>query len=408
MGTLGVPMSEDHNMGSHMDTDGLESETHSCPHCEKQFGRLCDLNKHAKSHSRPFKCAFQNCKYWSLGWPTAKELERHVNDKHSAAPQTYPCLFQHCSYKSKRESNCKQHMEKTHGWRYVRSKSNARRVSVSRRAVSQLAVLQTFLPTGSPQSLSPKSNEFKPSTNQARNDFVLFPQEHDHVPSDDDYDDDGYMDLDDRGSQGSDVVIPWTSPDTRLRRRETFLQKFTQSFNNPDDDLPIDPQLASVGGIDTLSKPNSADSNINSKPGTDRTAGTRRNASIKEEHTMYASTLAFPSTPFSSALQQRTAGSVPPPNHSRSSSSANGTQSAVAASRQHPMYQVPKTSKRKEDENPDDEHPQKKFKPSSRSNFKDNQMPDIFLAAYPEVYNRETKSSYQSCETEHRDISTLV
>jgi len=36
----------------------------------------------------------------------------------------YACEFPPCSYSSKRESNCKQHMEKTHNWTYVRAKRN--------------------------------------------------------------------------------------------------------------------------------------------------------------------------------------------------------------------------------------------------------------------------------------------
>jgi len=41
----------------------------------------------------------------------------------------YRCKFAPCTYASKRESNCKQHMEKTHNWVYVRSKSNGRKKS---------------------------------------------------------------------------------------------------------------------------------------------------------------------------------------------------------------------------------------------------------------------------------------
>jgi hypothetical protein len=74
----------------------------------------------------------------------------------------------------------------------------------------------------------------------------------------------------------------------------------------------------------------------------------------------------------------------------------------------HPIHQVVHKSKRKEDEDPEEEHPQKKLKQSPRWDFRDNQMPDIFTAAYPDVYNRETTHEYSSCETEHKDISTLV
>lgn len=53
-------------------------------------------------------------------------MDRHHNDKHSSAPALYECHFKPCPYRSKRESNCKQHMEKAHGWTYVRSKNNGK------------------------------------------------------------------------------------------------------------------------------------------------------------------------------------------------------------------------------------------------------------------------------------------
>lgn len=101
-------------------------EIHTCELCTKQFKRPCDLTKHVKTHERPWKCSEVDCKYHEFGWPTEKERERHMNDKHSSAPSLYHCMFKPCPYTSKRESNCKQHMEKAHGWDYVRSKSNGK------------------------------------------------------------------------------------------------------------------------------------------------------------------------------------------------------------------------------------------------------------------------------------------
>ncbi|KAK6064966.1 hypothetical protein SCUP234_12805 [Seiridium cupressi] len=96
------------------------------PGCNKEFKRPCDLTKHEKTHSRPWKCPLPTCKYHEYGWPTEKEMDRHVNDKHTSTPAMYECLFKPCPYKSKRESNCKQHMEKAHGWTYVRTKTNGK------------------------------------------------------------------------------------------------------------------------------------------------------------------------------------------------------------------------------------------------------------------------------------------
>lgn len=94
-----------------------------CRECDKQFTRMCDLTKHEKTHTRPWKCAEPTCDYASTGFATEKECDRHFNDKHDPDPKVYKCLFDGCTYTSKRDSNCKQHMEKTHSWEYLRSKS---------------------------------------------------------------------------------------------------------------------------------------------------------------------------------------------------------------------------------------------------------------------------------------------
>ncbi|CAL5866116.1 uncharacterized protein PFLUO_LOCUS323 [Penicillium psychrofluorescens] len=114
-----------------------------CSHCDKIFKRPCDLTKHEKTHSRPWKCTQSSCKYFQVGWPTEKERDRHINDKHSNTPALYTCSFKPCTYASKRESNCKQHMEKAHGWVYVRSKNNARGHHVKRGSSSMQATPQT-------------------------------------------------------------------------------------------------------------------------------------------------------------------------------------------------------------------------------------------------------------------------
>ena len=49
-------------------------------------------------------------------------MDHHHNDKHSL----YECHFKPCPYRSKRESNCKQHMDRAYGWEYVRSMNNGK------------------------------------------------------------------------------------------------------------------------------------------------------------------------------------------------------------------------------------------------------------------------------------------
>ncbi|KAH7328713.1 hypothetical protein B0I35DRAFT_473390 [Stachybotrys elegans] len=116
------------------------------PGCNKEFKRPCDLTKHEKTHSRPWKCPIPTCKYHEFGWPTEKEMDRHINDKHSDAPAMYECLYKPCPYKSKRESNCKQHMEKAHGWTYVRTKTNKKglaKASISEQQTPPLGNVST-------------------------------------------------------------------------------------------------------------------------------------------------------------------------------------------------------------------------------------------------------------------------
>ncbi|KAL2071260.1 hypothetical protein VTL71DRAFT_12495 [Oculimacula yallundae] len=101
------------------------------PGCDKEFKRPCDLTKHEKTHSRPWKCPVQNCKYYEYGWPTEKELNRHYTDKHDTAQPKFECHYKPCPYQSKREFNCKQHMEKAHGWEFTREKKTKQMSSIA-------------------------------------------------------------------------------------------------------------------------------------------------------------------------------------------------------------------------------------------------------------------------------------
>jgi len=130
----------------------------ACRECGKEFKRPCDLTKHEKTHSRPWKCPQSDCKYHEHGWPTEKERDRHVNDKHSSTPSLFKCLFSPCPYSSKRESNCKQHMEKAHGWQYVRSKSKKGEHLVATQATPSLSMMPTpSSGTAFPSLLTPRT-----------------------------------------------------------------------------------------------------------------------------------------------------------------------------------------------------------------------------------------------------------
>ncbi|KAI5304124.1 copper-binding transcription factor, partial [Ascosphaera pollenicola] len=131
-----------------------------CRYCNRRFRRPCDLTKHMKTHTRPYKCPEAQCKYHEIGWPTEKERDRHVNDKHSKNPRLYHCDFG-CGYQSKRESNCKQHMEKTHAYTYERTKrcSTSKKPSIiGNSAIPTIAVPDAQMRLGSIAPTTPASS----------------------------------------------------------------------------------------------------------------------------------------------------------------------------------------------------------------------------------------------------------
>jgi hypothetical protein len=128
---------------------------HACRECKKEFKRPCDLTKHEKTHSRPWKCPKVDCRYHKLGWPTEKECDRHFNDKHADAPPQHHCLYEGCTYVSKRESNCKQHMEKAHGWTYERSKSNGKKKAPAAKSSGQVPPTPPTPFSGTPAFATP-------------------------------------------------------------------------------------------------------------------------------------------------------------------------------------------------------------------------------------------------------------
>ncbi|KAI9831899.1 MAG: hypothetical protein M1819_004621 [Sarea resinae] len=140
-----------------------------CGVCDKKFKRPCDLTKHAKTHSRPWKCTQSDCEYYHKGWPTEKERDRHVNDKHSAKPDMFKCHYTGCSYQSKRESNCKQHMEKSHGWNYIRSKSSkkAPKVEIAKSAMEAESPASSHVENATTPTTSATYSPFEPMDGDA-------------------------------------------------------------------------------------------------------------------------------------------------------------------------------------------------------------------------------------------------
>ena len=412
------------SMSSPLAVNGQAAEIRTCSHCRKQFHRLCDLNKHARSHTRPFKCTFPKCKYRTLGWPTRKELERHINDKHASAPQTYPCLFQPCSYRSKRRSNCKQHMEKTHGWIYLRSKSNAKRLPGCTKDESDAETPKEVTGTG---PVIASHNSTKGSmAHKAGCDFLLFPDDSDlsAAPGQDSDGDNELLDLDTQDAQDNQVLIPWTSPNTRLRTNVTFLRRFSQAYEPSDksaeDDLPIDPRLAQVThNLDSPSANVVNDLEQSCNKGSEALAAaadvSTETYSSNSGYRARRSSPSCHSEPVFDVSQERSVreraggAAAPSQSHVTASSSAAPSGSDNGASQKTTLRPLDLTPLKQTDGDEDDEdRPRKRPKPSPKVEFKDTEMPDIFQSAHPLIYNRVNKALYSSCHSTHKDISTLV
>ena len=348
-----------------------------CRHCQKSFPRLCDLNKHSKSHSPPFKCSFRNCKYYDHGWPTAKELERHVNDKHSASPRTFPCQYASCTYESKRESNCKQHMEKKHGWTYVRSKSNGKRIPTHRplSSVDSLPRLHaTFGGIAEPRSLSGTATAQPSSMSHFDTDFVLFPDDTARRGSEDHEHGYGASEEDESG-----VLIPWASPTTRIQKNQSMLDMFSEAYGTAGKAAPsdcmIDPSLRHNGqlpgyeslvhGLSDVERP------VKLEP-----------TSIGIDRLSWDGGSGTGSAPADS------------PSDRRHSSAAYSSQfntphdqsfdfSGSPAKPGQMGWQPSKLRRRGSDD--DDDRPEKKLKPATAEDFSDCNMPDIFRWAHPQL-----------------------
>jgi len=348
-------------MASEVKTEpgGLTSGPFICPspNCQRLFKRACDLNKHSKSHSRPFKCADPGCKYHDKGWPTAKELERHVNDKHSAAPKTFPCLFPDCSYESKRDSNRKQHMEKAHGWQYTRSKRRAPQDH-------QTPEIAALTPPDSCATATSESVSLPPHDQ----DFILYPSDNAGQQMNIDDEEEDY-DLDDVSShdQSSQTYVPWTSPNTRLRRNETLLENFDQQYDGShasfgSNDLMIDPDLPRYMPTDF---------------GDDKT-------SVKPE----PESTTLPQDEFTSRPNNDRRGSGGQTQPQRSSTPENGQSKLISSS--DPIskslgFSSRSTTDRRHKREDDSPEPRKRQKHNEPENFTDLDMPCIFRFAHPTV-----------------------
>ncbi|KLU88993.1 hypothetical protein MAPG_07972 [Magnaporthiopsis poae ATCC 64411] len=407
----------------------------SCGVCHKRYVRQCDLNKHYKTHSRPFKCPVPGCKFQERGWPTEKELLRHQNDKHSESPRVFRCRFQPCDYTSKRESNCKQHMEKNHGWHYVRSRPPRQSLpsgaNTSRRLESQEqedsspfghaeddGAAEPADPPVFPWVHQPHTSPLDPRLHApevAANSQAISHGLPVDVPSDAQ---EPLHDLEenlDSADKESEVFLPWDSPPTKLKKMETVLAQLPPSLFVANAAAWPAPPDATPGGAEPMFSPHikvahSPVSDIMPPAPFDASCsgiggygdypdcgqvdfgGTIMEHKAKHEHGHH----------YKRSVDHISTGAI------LGTDTRDGPAGDEDADGDLDSRQDEDAEGDEDEDGDDDPPPRKKAKASLEDDFNDAEMECPFRLANPDVYKRERNSRYSPCYTTHTQISTIV
>lgn len=365
-----------------------------CQSCGEQYTRVCDLNKHLKTHSRPFRCPVNECRYHAFGWPTEKELDRHYSDNHLTEPRVFSCTWHGCNYTSKRESNCKQHMEKAHGYKHVRVRAGNEGDMSKGQDKLTLQTVPNVLLTPSPldQCYSAQVGAASP------------------------------MDLNGPVPYRPDVYNPWNSRATRLRNSDTFLEELSQTYG-PDTPIavqdsdwlrvPVDPRLytSSSSGSNTPDKspvihgPPSRDELLKALP---MIVTPKTSPGVKSQ-------VLTPVSETSPQLFQESGSRREATNPRDDNPQRHAGIYGLGVSQAENLNSFGKRHVRfvkdeREDSDGDDEPPVKRPKTFSGSDddIGDPRMICPFRKAHPEIYDLDVHVKYSSCHTEHQNISTLV
>ncbi|KAI5791931.1 hypothetical protein EDC01DRAFT_784744 [Geopyxis carbonaria] len=90
---------------------------HACPEpdCSYTFERPGELTKHRRGqHQRPYKCTFDTCRYFSHGFQSNKDRERHLASQHNPEAPKVPCGYLNCKYETNRPDNLPKHRAAVH------------------------------------------------------------------------------------------------------------------------------------------------------------------------------------------------------------------------------------------------------------------------------------------------------
>ncbi|PSR94623.1 hypothetical protein BD289DRAFT_131229 [Coniella lustricola] len=381
-------------------------DLYGCQSCGKNFPRFCDLNRHLKTHSRSFKCPVKDCPYSTLGWSTETELERHFNDKHSSEPRTFPCLWHGCKYVSKRESNRRQHMEKVHGYNYVRGRADKTSAAARATSIHRSAQLRNPLAARGVPNL------------------LLTPDPLAHRPQQLPPDASSPLSISGPISFSSDLYMPWTPQIARLESDTSLLQDLSQAcapgtpITMHDGEwlrVPLDPRLYNPSPCGTT---------------TPETSPVTEGFTSHSDMLRALPTIVTPRTSPSMNSQVLTPVSEPSPVAQQHVAFARGTtstqdseepagrSSSTAAQGLMPATHLNPFGKRHvhfdrdagEDSDAEDEPPAKRSKTpgGTEEESGDPKMICPFRRANPRIYDLNEHPKYFSCHTEHHNISTVV
>lgn len=293
-------------------------------------------------------------------------------------------------------------MEKTHGWEYVRSRLGNKDESASHYPIlNSDASKQVIHPESSLTIRTVPGLTVSPSP--------LVPHNSPASPYD------GTI------PYGADVYIPWTSPVTRLRDNENFLEQFSQAYASGyqgDDEwlkIPVDPQLYTSAPRDEKAAgkaltPEVANRHENSLQALPNVLTPQASPTVK---TQVLTPLSEPS-PFLNPCPWATSDGMAPhdveSDPGRGFPATRGLRSGNPGQPNRPGKRPVRVSRGFDVSDDDEEPPNKRNKaPDGKTDQKgDPKMICPFRAAHPEIYDIGLDQKYMSCHTEHDNISTVV
>jgi hypothetical protein len=98
-----------------MPQKGSSSTNFQCDKCFKSYPKRWQLNRHLKTHEKPFRCNSSGC---NAAFALRKDHRRHMKQVHrgfASEEDILKCLFQTCPFSSTRRDTLKKHLQGVHG-----------------------------------------------------------------------------------------------------------------------------------------------------------------------------------------------------------------------------------------------------------------------------------------------------